>query len=327
MGVKFIAGTLSQIINANIDLKRQKVMFRLIEIRRLLKNKRIQQCGWLEAVTTFLKMIIQPTMTWSMASWPKLKKYQEEAIEALYKHAACIMLGINSNMVNTAALYLELNTIPIVAIVSYFKITYAAFLIHEKKKGRAFKVLINQKLDGDEDCFAKDVEDLCEMYNLESVFTANFSKDFVKERIWRVERIKMINKVNAAGYIPMITHLAKHRDEYHKYPKMIACALLMFYLGRLNFLKSRRQEALKRFGTVECLSRHPSCIGEKDCPEHIFGLNGKEKCQGMRTQWNENDAGTEPGLNFGKYLVNLHIERQTKWPFVWPLIAGLSGFS
>ena len=324
LGVKFLEGTLSQIINANIDLKRQKVMYRLIELTRLLKNRRIQQCGWLEAVTTFLKMIIQPTMTWSVASWPKMKKYQEDALEALYKHAACILLGINNNMVNTAALYLELNTIPLMAIVSYFKITYASFLLHEKKKGRAFKVLRNQKLDGDENCFASDVEELCKQYDLESVFTANLSKEFIKERIWRIEKIKLIEKVNTAGYIPMITHLAKFRDDHFKYSKLIAIALLMYNIGKLNFLGSRRKEALQKFGTSECLHRHPLCIGERDTAEHVFGLNGKQRCLGYRTQWDEKDIEPEPGLSFGKYLVKLHFERAARWPYLWAFIAGLS---
>ena len=324
LGVKFLQGTLSQIINANIDLKRQKVMYRLIELTRLLKNRRIQNCGWLEAVTTFLKMIIQPTMTWSVASWPKMKKYQEDALEALYKHAACILLGINNNMVNTAALYLELNTIPVIAIIAYFKITYAAFLLHEKKRGRAFQVLRNQKLDGDENCFATDVEELCKLYNLESVFTANLSKDFIKERIWRIEKIKLIEKVNASGYIPMITHLAKFRDDHFKYSKLIAIALVMYNLGKLNFLKSRRKEAMQKFGTSDCLARHPLCIGEKDSAEHVFGLNGKQKCLGYQTQWNEKEIEPEPGLSFGRYLVSLHFERAARWPYLWGLIAGLS---
>ena len=324
LGTKFIEGTLSQIINANIDLKRQKVNFRLIELRRMLRNKRIQQCGWLEAVTTFLKMIIQPIMSWSMAAWPALKKYQEEAIESLYKHAACSLLGINSQLINKAALYLELDTIPFMAIVAYFKITYATFLLHEKKKGRAFKVLVNQKLDGDSDCFAKDVENLCEKYDLESVFTANFSKEFIRDRIWRIEKMKLIQAVNSALYIPMITHLAKHRNDHLRYSKQIGMALLMFNVGRLNFLKCRKGESLKKFGTIMCLARHPSCIDEEDSPEHIFGLNGKLKCQGMRAQWNEHEEEAEVGLNFGRYLLKLHVERSTRWPFLPPLIAGLS---
>ena len=122
----------------------------------------------------------------------------------------------------------------------------------------------------------------------------------------------------------MITHLAKFRDDHFKYSKLIAIALVMYNLGKLNFLKSRRKEAMQKFGTSDCLARHPLCIGEKDSAEHVFGLNGKQKCLGYQTQWNEKEIEPEPGLSFGRYLVSLHFERAARWPYLWGLIAGLS---
>ena len=324
LGVKFIEGTLSQIINANVEVKRQKVMVRLIELTRLLQNKRIQICGWLEAVITFLKMIIQPTITWSMAAWPKLKIYQEKAIEGLYKHAACSLLGISAKMVNTSALYLELNTIPIMGMVAYFKITYAAFLIWQKGKGRAFRLLRNQKIDGDENCFASDVEDLCKQYGLESVFSVNHSKEFVRDRVWRVEKMKLIQNVNSSMYLPMISHVTKFRGEHLTYPKMTALALILYNLGRLNFLRSRSKEARQKFGTTECVTMHPECVinEEQDSVEHVLGLNGKPPCPGYESKMMK-EMEPEPALTFGRFLVAIHIERGRRWKWLWPLVTGI----
>ena len=83
---------------------------------------------------------------------------------------------------------------------------------------------------------------------------------------------------------------------YSNLPKNKAKLALLHDVGELNFRRNRKYEAMKKYGSVECLV--PACGGE-DSLEHV------KQCFGYYTRWRD-DAGP---YDIIEYLVALEYER------------------
>ena len=87
---------------------------------------------------------------------------------------------------------------------------------------------------------------------------------------------------------------------YGTLPKNKAKLMLMWELGELNFRMARKHEALKKYGSVECLVPH--------CRE-MDELNHVKECDGYTARLRD-DAGP---YEFIDYLAELELERNQKF--------------
>ena len=87
---------------------------------------------------------------------------------------------------------------------------------------------------------------------------------------------------------------------YSNLPKNKAKLALLYDVGELNFRRSRKYEAMKKYGSVKCLV--PACGGE-DSLSHV------NTCFGYQTRLRD-DAGPYEIID---YLVELEMERMSKF--------------
>ena len=120
----------------------------------------------------------------------------------------------------------------------------------------------------------------------------------------RIERVVLDRQwlANLTSKKPPLSSRRESRAPkfYATLPKNKAKLMLCYEMGELNFRKSRKSEALKKYGSYECLV--PFCR-EDDELEHV------KLCPGYTSRVKD-DAGPHEFIN---YLAELELERNKRF--------------
>ena len=121
------------------------------------------------------------------------------------------------------------------------------------------------------------VEELCEVYKVENVGETYVRPEHLKEKIEGKSKCETLVESLASKSAPFhYLQKTKKQRNYFTYSKDKAKLALAYDAGCLNLRANRRNESLKKYGSISCLV--PGCTGIDDL-EHIM-----YKCQGYRVK-------------------------------------------
>ena len=206
------------------------------------------------------------------------------------------MLGISNKTTHQSLLYV-LGISPVKDVVKKLQISFINNLFHIKKSGQCYETLKQDYAVGDTKGLIGEVKEYCREYGLLDVTETYLNPEHIKKTIERVVLDRQwINDLRAKK--PPISIRRENRSQrfYTNLPKNKAKLMLCYELGELNFRSSRKTEAMKKYGSVECLV--PFCR-EPDSLEHV------KECKGYSSKV---DEGAGP-YEFIDYLAELELER------------------
>ena len=190
---------------------------------------------------------------------------------------------------------------PISDIIKKLKIGFLNSLFHVKQSGQCLETLkLDYKIEN-AGGLIEEVKSYCEEYGLPDVSEVYVHPTVIKDKIERVVLDRQwLNDLKAKKPPISIRRSDRSQKFYTSMAKNQAKLMLCHEVGELNFRRNRRQEALKKYGSVECLI--PFCK-EEDSLSHV------QNCKGYSSKLKE---GASP-YEFIDYLVELEAERNKKF--------------
>ena len=284
-------------ITLTIQNRRVRCLTKAATIKRALADERMARFGWLAGARLLHNSVIMSTLTYGAAAFTGMSKKQWDDIESIQRHCLLHILGISTKTTYVSLLFI-MGIIPAKDLIKKLQISFINNLLHIKQKGQCFDTVRAELMSGSEGGILREVKQYCEEYGIDDVTQYYVNPQVIRERV----ETRVFNRLWIKCIEAKKPPLAARREDgrgrhYSELPTNKAKLMLCYEVGDLNFRKNRKQEALKRYGSYECLV--PFCK-EDDCFDHV------RKCKGYSAQLLKDDP--EP-MEIIDYLTKLEEER------------------
>ena len=256
-----------------------------IQLLKVLEDEQIGSIGWLESAKLLFTSIIIPTLTYGSQTYVRMTKKQSETLEMAMRENLYRMLGL-SRTAHYASVLMEMNLIPINAIIEQLKIGWLNSLIHEKGFGTCLDTIMEEEEKYPGTGIVGEVKELCKKYGLPDITIHRVTKRRIKEMVWDKARMKLCREANHNRRVPYNGAFKKEKKEYWGFNRIEAKLMLGYKTGELNFKEFKRWEMKKKFGNTDCfvigcknkdtLTHVMQCEGYETKPEK-FALNGRDR--------------------------------------------------
>ena len=300
LGMAFDENGAEESITKTILVRKGKCIAKAADINRKLSDEKMMGVGWLAGAVLLHSSIIMSTLTYGAAAFTGMTDKQWLSLETIQYHCLLHILGISTKTTYNSLLYV-LGLLPAQDVVKKLQISFVNSLIHLKGSGQCLEALWEEDRSGTRGLLAE-VREYCAHYGLQDVTKYYVPHNVIKETIEsRVLNIMYIKHLEAKKPPPGERRVDCRVRFYSTLPKNQAKLYLCFEVGDLNFRRSRKQEALKRYGSFQCLV--PFC-NEDDSYEHV------RKCPGYSSQLLKDDPEPNEIISF---LTCLEEERNKKF--------------
>ena len=181
LGLKVVSGSVADIIDANIRLKASKVHQVTTDIRREVRDPRMEYVGSLKASALLLQSKVVPILTYATESWLRISQPQYRAMEEIMAESITRIISLPSSTPYDALL-LEMSNYHVEVWIDSMKIKYFLRKLHVKRRGKLYRTLRQEILDKDESGFIGDVRDLCRKYHLPDITMYYVTPEFVNQQ-------------------------------------------------------------------------------------------------------------------------------------------------
>lgn len=301
LGMVFAEGGADESISLTLANRRGRCLGKAATIKRILSDERMMGIGWLASAVLLHSSIVVSTLTYGAAAFTGLKKKHWEDIESIQRQCLIHILGISQKS-PYITLLLVLGILPAKDVVKKLQITFINNLIHIKGRGQCLDTLLREDSIGDNKGLMSEVREYCTEYGIEDVTRYYVHPKEIRERIeQRVLTRLWLGNVEARKP-PLAPKRYDLRTRYYsKLPMNKAKLALCWELGDLNFRASRRCEAMRKYGSIQCLV--PFCP-EDDSFEHV------RTCKGYTAQLQDDDPDPFKRID---YLTDLEEERRKRF--------------
>ena len=307
LGLKVVSGTVPDIIDANIRLKASKVHQVTTDIRREVRDPRMEYVGSLKASALLLQSKIVPILTYATESWLRISQTQYRAMEEIMAESITRIISLPSSTPYDALL-LEMSNYHVEVWLDSMKIKYFMKKLHVKRRGKLYRTLRQEIITNDESGFIGDVRDLCKKYNLPDVTMHYVTPEFVNQACREFSRKRSMLATLSLKKIPPMLIPGKIYNHHYTFDFMEARAITTLRTGNLIFKNwCPYKFPAKYSGDRKCL--YNPCQ-EEDSLAHVL------ECPFYKTKFIEKDG---PSRDWALYIVSLHQERMKE--FRQPLIS------
>ena len=280
-----------------IQNRRVRCLTKAAVIKRTLADERMAKFGWLAGARLLHNSVVMSTLTYGAAAFTGLSKKHWDEIESIQRHCLLHILGISTKTTYQSLLFI-MGILPAKDLVKKLQIGFINNLLHIKQKGQCYDTVIAELGNTEEGGILREVKSYCIEYGIDDVTQYYVNPNVIRERI----ETRVFNRLWIKCIEAKKPPLAARREDgrgrhYAELPVNSAKLMLCYEVGDLNFRKNRKNEAMKRYGSIECLV--PFC-GEDDCFEHV------RRCQGYTARLDKEDP--EP-MEIIEYLTKLEDER------------------
>ena len=287
-------------ISRTLEVRKRKCLAKAADIKRKLEDERMMGVGWLAGAILIHSSVIMSTLTYGAAALTGMTPSQWDMCESIQRQCLIHILGISNKTTHQSLLYV-LGLMPASDVIKKLQICFVNNLIHIKGKGQCLDTILKDYEAGGIKGLIGEVKDYCEDYGLGDVTKNYIHPKVIKETIER----KVLDRqwlLDLKSKKPPLSIRRENRGGkfYSTLPKNKAKLMVCYETGELNFRRSRRQEALKKYGSYECLV--PFCR-EDDSLEHV------QKCPGYTARVKD---GAGP-YEFIEYLTELELERNKRF--------------
>mgnify|MGYP001162975371 FL=1 len=297
LGMIFSNGGADDSITMTLQNRRVRCLTKAAVIKRTLADERMAKFGWLAGARLLHNSVVMSTLTYGAASFTGLSKKHWDEIESIQRHCLLHILGISTKTTYLSLLFI-MGILPAKDLVKKLQIGFINNLLHIKQKGQCYDTVLAELANSDEGGILREVKSYCIEYGIDDVTQYYVNPSVIRERI----ETRVFNRLWIKCIESKKPPLAARREDgrgrhYAELPINSAKLMLCYEVGDLNFRKNRKNEAMKRYGSIECLV--PFC-GEDDCFEHV------RRCQGYTARLDKADP--EP-MEIIEYLTKLEDER------------------
>ena len=230
-----------------------------------------------------------------------MTKKQEARLEGLMRDNLYRLLQL-SKFTSYAAVLFELNLVKMIDVVKMIKCSFVLSLLHEKKSGQCYEVLMEEERKGKRGLMTE-VREICEEFKLPDITKYNIGKEQLKLGMWKVARDNLWLAVLKDRRVPYQDTPKKFKKDYWKLERRRALLVFAFKIGNLDFRNNKKGEAMRKFGSVACLV--PGCTGKDDL-EHVLECSGYNSKPG-------DGAFEGDDVALAEYIDNLDSERFLAW--------------
>ena len=295
--MNFIA---SDSITKTLVARKFKCLNKAGVIKRHLQDERLQGIGWLAAATTIFSSVIVSTLTYGAAAMTGMTVTQWDLLEQIQRQCLIHVLDISHKTTYKSLLYV-LGILPAKDIIKKLQINFINNLIHIKEKSQCLETILRDEEAGGIRGLLGEVRGYCKEYGLADVTQYYTPPDQIRKRINKVVLDRLwLSHLMAKKPPFMVRREDLSLRFYSHLPKNKAKLALLMEVGELNFRASRKYEAMKKYGSIQCLE--PACTGDDEF-EHV------KTCFGYKARLKE-EAGPYEII---EYLVELDTERMRKF--------------
>ena len=300
LGMVFTKGGASDSIYKTLEIRRGKCLAKAADIKRKLDDERMEGVGWLAGVILLYNSIIVSTLTYGAAAFTGLEKRHWDLLESIQRQCLIHILGISNKTTHQSLLYV-LGISPVKDVVKKLQVSFMNNLVHIKGSGQCLETLKDDYKLGDVKGLIGEVKEHCKEFGLDDVMETYIHPQVIKKKIERVVLDRQWIRDLKAKKPPLSIRRDDRKQRFYTtLPKNKAKLMLCYELGDLNFRKSRKSEALKKFGSYECLVPH---CREEDSLEHV------RTCDGYSSRLKDS-AGPYELID---YLAELELERNKRF--------------
>ena len=300
LGMQFSSQGSADSIMLTLEARRLKCYIKAKELKKKLDDDRVAGIGWLATAITIFNASIVSTLTYGCGSWVGMSKRHMDHLEQTHRQSLFTVLDINNRSTYRNLLSI-CGIMPVNDVVKKLKICFINELIHMKKEGICYNTLTAEHNRGEIKTLTDEVTEFCQYFGIYNVGEIYINPERLKKEIRRSSLNKVWISLITSKKAPWGPNRVEEKQRfYFTLPKHQAKCALLFEIGELNFRTNRKWEALKKFGTLECVV--PGC-GQDDTLEHI------KTCYGYSTKYRDDFSPHE----WVRYLSNIDLERFSKY--------------
>ena len=315
LGFHLTSTGMEAMIDKNIQIKRSKIITVANKIRNLTHDPKIQRIGRLKAASLMIQAQIMPMLLYSTEAWLNMTDKQVKVMEDILKEAICTILSL-PKQTNYEALLYEVGNFHIQQWMELMKLKFYNKMMHIKKKGRLYRVIRSELIEGYEGGVCSEIKRLSTKYNLLNIMLHYVRPSSITREVKEHSTERICEMVLTKKSVHNILITRKPVHEHHTFVGMEARAISCYNTGNLGFKAWNPQMfRLKDKQDRNCLFR--VCEGV-DSDTHV-----RYEYQHYDTKYVENCVNTSVKDN-ALFLTKLNIERRKK--FGVPLIV-TSGWS
>ena len=300
LGMVFASGGASESITKTLMVRKAKCLAKAGEIKAKLADERLMGVGWLASATVIFSSVIVSTLTYGAAAFTGMTVTQWDLIEQIHRQCLIHVLDISQKTTYKSLLYV-LGIIPAKDIVKKLQIGFINNLLHVKGTGQCRDTILRDREIGGVKGLLDEVSEYCAEYGLPNVVEGYVKPEVIRKQVQRRALDKLwVAHLTAKKPPSMIRREDCTQRFYSSLPKNKAKLALLMEVGELNFRSNRKYEAMKKYGSVNCLV--PACL-EPDSLSHV------NTCHGYTSRLKD-DAGPYQII---EYLLELETERCRKF--------------
>ena len=270
LGFEFAEKGTRESISQSIEKRGRLATAKTIQLVKVLEDDLINKVGFIAAAKTLFQSIVISTLSYGSQGYIFMSRKQEDRLESLMKDNLYRLLAI-SKFTSYAAVLFELNLVKMKDVVKMLKVSFIMSLIHEKASGQCLEVVLKEEEKTPGRGLIAEVKQICTEFGLPDVTVSNIGKEKSKEMMWKKARMELWKTVLLDRRVPYQDTPDKYRKDYWKLNKRKAKLVFAYKVGNLDFRNDKKGEAIRKFGTTECLA--PGC-GEKDEISHVVECSG-----------------------------------------------------
>ena len=308
LGVMITRGGTKDIIQANINEKRKKIMPVLQTIKKLLEDPKILRIGRLKAACPMLQGQVVPILLYGVECWLGMEEEHYQQMETIFKRAICMLLSLPKTTPYEALLH-ETGQYPMKQWIHMAKVKYMNRKLHMKQHGRLYCVLRHEVIHGIKNGFVGEADGICRFYNLPDVSTCPIRPEAITRACQEAARKRIWLEVLKKRKIPMIPNTQKVRHEHYEFDPMRSKLITSLNCGAL-VMKKINPQCIPRKMMKDDLDRSclwPGCEGLDDL-DHV------KVCQHYSTRYVDNKMNSNVE-NTANFLFDLDLERQKQFGF------------
>ena len=300
LGMVFASGGASESITKTLIARKAKCLAKAGEIKTKLADERLMGVGWLASATVIFSSVIVSTLTYGAAAFTGMTVTQWDLLEQIHRQCLIHILDISQKTTYRSLLFV-LGLLPAKEILKKLQIGFVNNLLHVKEKGQCRETILKDREIGGIRGLLDEVQDYCEEFGLPNVLETYIPPELLRKQIQRRSLDRLwLDHLSAKKPPSMIRREDCTQRFYSNLPKNKAKLALLMEVGELNFRTNRKYEALKKYGSTNCLV--PACLG----PDSLAHVN---ECPGYSSRLKD-DAGPYQII---EYLTELENERCRKF--------------
>ena len=288
-------------ISRNIEDKRAKVLVKVKQIKRILKNPAILKMGWMRAAIGLLQSIVVQTILYGTISFIGMTKTQVKELELIQKDAIYDVLEL-SKFANYNAVLQEIGIIRLEDAIKLRKMSFINKLMVARETCKCRDILLAEDKLPNQSGLLDEVRQYCQEFEVPDVTEIPLRKDDLKDQVKRLATQHTWFPLMKSSKVVMRWDPEKNSNrQYFSFEKLESRLMLALRIGELDFLTNRRRENISKWGSTHCFVQ--VCGGE-DSLEHV------SQCFGYESTFNKKDSSEQAQA---EYLVALNRERLKKY--------------